>query len=148
MAKEKTKQYKFREGSGKHEYAERNDKGEITERRFLEPGEKVALTRAEYDAFRDKFDPASGKDDETDPVLTATQPQADGEDTSSPSAPGADQAAKDNKADGTAKKTGEKGAGASENSSNSATVPGGAAGSAPTSQNTTGQTVQKTGGNS
>jgi hypothetical protein len=144
---EKTRTFKLKEGVGKHEHAVRNEKGEITERKVIESGETAELTQAQYEAFRDKFETTDGKEDDDwrDPVLTATQPQADGKDTSSPKAPGADKAAEDN--ENAQAEAGKTGAGASENSSNTATVPGGGTkGSAPTTQNTTGQQIQNKGG--
>jgi hypothetical protein len=146
---EKTREFKLRPGVGKHEVAIRNDKGEITERRMIGPNEKektARLTQREYEAFQDKFEPVEGDDNDwKSPVLTATQPQADGRDTSAPSSDAAKEAIEQNEKGADGKKTG---AGASENSSNKATVPGpGASSSSPTKDNT-GANIQSGGGGS
>lgn len=141
--------YKYRDGVGKHRAHDKEGKKAVNDDdspKYLKPGEVVELTPQQYNAFRDKFDPVEGEDNYLDPPLTPTQPQTDARDTSSPAAPGADKAAEQNNADGTAKKEGDTGAGAAQNSSNSATVPGKSG--APTSPpaGTTGAAIQNAGG--
>lgn len=85
MAKEdpnKTKTYRFREGVGKHFHKVRDNDGKVTESRQLEPGDEVELTKAQFEAFGDKFEPVNvrGRNDDEDPNprVTPTQPQRDG----------------------------------------------------------------------
>ena len=98
--------YKFKPSVGKHDhYVD----GKL---KTLKPGDVVELSDEGYESFSDKFEPVSGKDTDPNPKVTPTQPQ---EPVGRPkdAAP---------KASTTTAASGQTGAGAAANSSNSAKV--------------------------